>query len=157
MIASAVLVGTLVSSIAHRLTSLQVAATFLAAECKTVWQLVLCQGFAIGGSAGFIFLPALSIVTTWFDKRRGQAYGVVAVGSSVGGTVLPIALRKLLVAVGFKWTVRTLAFIFLALLIVANLTVKTRTKVVKSDGKAVPFSQLMQNIPLMVRERCARF
>lgn len=130
---------------------LQVTSLFLVAQCSTLWQLILCQGFAIGGSGGFIFLPSLSIVPQWFDKRRGRAYGVVALGSSFGGTILPIILRKLLTSVGFQWTIRVLAFIILALMIVVNLTVRLRVKTPKRDRIVVPLSALFKIRSLMVR------
>jgi hypothetical protein len=34
-------------------------------------------------------------------KRRPLAYGVVATGSSVGGVIFPLIVKKLLVKVGF--------------------------------------------------------
>lgn len=37
----------------------------------------------------------------WFKKRRGFAFGIVAVGSSIGGTVLPIVAKNLLPLVGY--------------------------------------------------------
>ena len=42
--------------------------------------------------------------------------GFVAVGSSLGGTLLPIAAKQLLPQVGFKWTMRIIGFVLLAVL-----------------------------------------
>ncbi|KAG8865259.1 hypothetical protein FRB96_000149 [Tulasnella sp. 330] len=120
-----------------------VASTFLVAECKTLWQLIPCQGFAIGVSAGFIFLPSLNVIPYWFDKRRGRAYGISAVGSSLGGTILPIIIRHLMTAVGYKWTVRIMAFIPLALMAVFNLTARTRVLIAKVDRAPVPVKELL--------------
>jgi len=103
-----------------------VAATFLIAECKTYWQFLLCQGFAVGLACGMIFGPMLGVVAHWFKHRRGLALGFVALGSSVGGTIFPIAARKLIPLVGFPWTMRILGFIQLAALGVTNLTLVRR-------------------------------
>ncbi|KDQ19997.1 hypothetical protein BOTBODRAFT_170029 [Botryobasidium botryosum FD-172 SS1] len=100
---------------------LHVIAVFLIAECKTYWQFVICQGVAIGITSGLIFGPTIAVVSHWFLKKRSRAYGVVAIGSSIGGTVIPIATRKLIPLVGFRWTVRILGFILLCTLSVANL------------------------------------
>ncbi|KAG8946715.1 hypothetical protein FRC04_011493 [Tulasnella sp. 424] len=127
-----------------------VAATFLIAECKQLWQLILCQGFAIGGAAGFVFPPSLTVVPQWFDKRRGQAYGILAIGSAVGGTTLPIILRKLLDSVGFEWTVRILGFILLALLAIFNLLVRPRKTYHKHELPKTPLATLFKNKPLMI-------
>lgn len=67
---------------------------------------------------------ALACVPGWFNKKRGTAYGVLATGSSVGGITLPIMVNRMIPMVGFAWTMRTLAFLFLALLVITNLTVK---------------------------------
>lgn len=97
-----------------------VVATMLVAECKTYWQFLLCQGFAVGVrilrsrsrfspvdssvilqiGCGIIFGPLLGVVAHWFKKRKGLALGWTAVGSSLGGTLFPIAARNLIQSVG---------------------------------------------------------
>ena len=42
----------------------------------------------------------MAVIAHWFKKRRGFAMGVVAVGSSIGGTLFPIAAKKLIFTVG---------------------------------------------------------
>ncbi|CAE6453928.1 unnamed protein product [Rhizoctonia solani] len=86
--------------------ALLVIGTFLAAECHEYWQFLLCQGIAIGLASGFLFGPTIAVVSHWFRARRGLALGVLASGSSIGGTVIPIAVRKLIPLVGFKWAMR---------------------------------------------------
>ncbi|KAL6410994.1 uncharacterized protein AUP68_07427 [Ilyonectria robusta] len=48
-------------------------------------------------------------------------------GSSTGGIIFPIMINHLIPKVGFGWSMRIAAFMILGLLIIANLTVKTRT------------------------------
>lgn len=104
----------------------------------------------MGVSSGIVFLPSLSVVPTWFDKNRGKAYGVLAVGSSVGGTILPIVLRRLLDSVGFKWTVRILAFIITGLMIFFNLTVRPRLPFKKHEVVHIPLRTLWENKSFVV-------
>jgi MFS transporter, MCT family, solute carrier family 16 (monocarboxylic acid transporters), member 10 len=80
--------------------ALLVLATFLVAECKAFWQVVLCQGILTGFAAGTMFSPLLAVLSHWFRKRRGLAFGLLAVGSSIGGTLVPILVRALIPAVG---------------------------------------------------------
>ncbi|KAJ4859560.1 major facilitator superfamily domain-containing protein [Trichoderma breve] len=89
------------------------------------YQILLSQGVcsAIGVSA--IFQPALNSIATWFTTKRGAAYGLLATGSSLGGVIFPIMVSRLIDEVGFGWSMRISAFLILALLIVAILTVKT--------------------------------
>ncbi|KAF9001736.1 major facilitator superfamily domain-containing protein [Cyathus striatus] len=103
-----------------------VVATFLVAHCTKYWHFLLCQGFAIGISCGICFGPTLGIVGHWFKKKRGFALGLTAVGSSIGGTVFPIAARLLIDRVGFPWTMRIMAFMIMTTLGVSNLTLARR-------------------------------
>lgn len=91
------------------------------------YQLLLSQGVcsAIGVSA--VFQPALACLPGWFNRRRGAAYGIVATGSSIGGVIFPIMVSRLIDSVGFGWAMRASAFMILGLLIIANLTVHSRS------------------------------
>ncbi|PBK73137.1 MFS general substrate transporter [Armillaria solidipes] len=113
---------------------LLVVATFLVAECSQYWHFLLCQGFAVGMASGSIFGPSIGIVGHWFRRRRGIAMGLMASGASIGGTVFPIAARKLIDAVGFPWTMRIIGFILVVGLGIANLTMKRRLPPVNSPG-----------------------
>ncbi|KAL8307086.1 hypothetical protein RB597_001231 [Gaeumannomyces tritici] len=94
--------------------------------CTEFWQFLLAQGIvsSIGSSA--VFNACLPAVTSWFFRRRAAAFGIVAAGSSLAGTVLPIMIFNLIPRIGFPWTMRVLAFIVLALLSVTIATVKSR-------------------------------
>ncbi|KAN0094728.1 Major facilitator superfamily domain containing protein [Tylopilus felleus] len=113
---------------------LLIACTFLVAECKVYWQFLLVQGIGIGLACGILFGPALGIVSHWFSKRRGLALGMCAIGSSVGGTIFPIAAQNLIPEVGFKWTMRVFGFILILLLGVANITLDRRLPPVNVKG-----------------------
>jgi len=78
-----------------------VVATVVTAECKEFWQLLLCQGLLTGFACGMIFGPLPAIVSQWFTKRRSLAFGVIAAGSSLGGTIIPIAARHLVELIGY--------------------------------------------------------
>ncbi|CAE7169739.1 unnamed protein product [Rhizoctonia solani] len=114
--------------------ALLVIGTFLAAECHEYWQFLLCQGIAIGLASGFLFGPTIAVVSHWFRARRGLALGVLASGSSIGGTVIPIAVRKLIPMVGFKWAMRIIGFILLFVLSIAILTLRRRLPPKKVSG-----------------------
>ncbi|KAG7442510.1 MFS general substrate transporter [Guyanagaster necrorhizus] len=107
-------------------SALLVLATFLTAECTAYWQFLLCQGFVVGLACGGIFGPAMAVIAHWFKKKRGMALGLVAIGSSIGGTVIPIMARNLIPRIGFSWTMRVNGFVLLATLCLANATLKRR-------------------------------
>lgn len=47
-------------------------------------------------------------------------------GSSIGGVILPIMVNHLVGSLGFGWTIRAVAFMLLGIVIIGNLTVKSR-------------------------------
>ncbi|KAJ4344708.1 uncharacterized protein N0V89_012452 [Didymosphaeria variabile] len=71
-------------------------------------------------------MPVMSLVATYFAKRRGFAIGLVTVGNSVGGMIYPTVVRQLLPQVGFGWTVRVLGFINVACLSIVIALSKPR-------------------------------
>ncbi|PAV23574.1 MFS general substrate transporter [Pyrrhoderma noxium] len=129
-------------------STLLIVATFLTAQCKEYWQFVLCQGIVIGLSSGVIFGPTVAVISHWFKKKRGLALGVLACGSSTGGTILPIVFHNLVGKVGFPWTMRIIGFILLFALVIANLTLARRLPPVNVSGgllnlrafKSLPFT-----------------
>ncbi|KAH8834613.1 major facilitator superfamily domain-containing protein [Flagelloscypha sp. PMI_526] len=101
-------------------------ATFLVGQCTKYWHFVLCQGIASGFANGMLFGPVMTVIGHWWSKRRGLAFGLVMLGSSIGGVAIPIMVRRLIPKIGFPWTMRVLGFMFLGLLVIPNVTMKTR-------------------------------
>jgi MFS transporter, MCT family, aspergillic acid transporter len=66
------------------------------------------------------------LVASWFDKKRGLAYGIATSGSSFGGVILPIMISRLIPQIGFPWAMRAAAFMVLGMLVFANATVASR-------------------------------
>ncbi|PKS07137.1 hypothetical protein jhhlp_005737 [Lomentospora prolificans] len=90
------------------------------------YQLILAQGIVSSLGSSAIFNATLSSVVGWFLKRRATALGITVSGSSVGGVIGPIMLRRLINSIGFPWAVRALAFMYLGLLSIACLTIRSR-------------------------------
>ncbi|KAF9220090.1 MFS general substrate transporter [Gyrodon lividus] len=113
---------------------LYVISLFLVAECKTYLQFILCQGVATGIFAGLLFGSTPAIVSHWFHKKRSLAFGVLAVGSSIGGTILPIATQQLFNRVSFQWAIRILAFILAFAVLIANFLLRPRLPPSQAKG-----------------------
>ncbi|KAI5280915.1 hypothetical protein KEM54_003503, partial [Ascosphaera aggregata] len=90
------------------------------------YQFLLAQGICSALGAGFLFWPTMYCATTWFARKRALAVGIAVSGSGLGGVCLPIAVERMLREIGYAWTMRTCAFIFLGLCVVINLTVTSR-------------------------------
>lgn len=88
------------------------------------WKLMLTQGVLTGLGNGIIFTPSVSLVATYFDKRRALAVGLVTTGNSAGGLVYPAIVRGVLPKLGFAWTARVLGFMNLSGLALAAIFMK---------------------------------
>ncbi|KAI9148234.1 putative pectate lyase A [Paramyrothecium foliicola] len=92
---------------------------FVLAECREYWHFMLVLGIWGGIGAAVVSMVGVAIVSKWFHRRRGLAMGMALCGSSIGGVVVPLMLRSLFPRIGWAWTIRALAFIHAALMIVA--------------------------------------
>ncbi len=74
---------------------------FLMSRISTIWQLYLFYGVIISTGMSCTFVPIMSTVAKWFDKRRGLMTGLVLAGGGIGQSVLPLLTSWLIVA--FDW------------------------------------------------------
>ncbi|KAJ5375423.1 hypothetical protein N7517_007429 [Penicillium concentricum] len=72
------------------------------------------------------FIPSVAIVGTYFSTRRSTALGLAATGSSIGGIIYPVVLRRLIVQIGLPWAFRVMAFIMLGTLLISVAVMKPR-------------------------------
>ncbi|KAF4629096.1 hypothetical protein G7Y89_g9054 [Cudoniella acicularis] len=107
------------------------------------YQFFLAQSVCSAAGASAVFYASMNSVSTWFLKRRATALGIVASGSSLGGVILPIMVNRLIPKIGFAWTIRAVAFIILGLLLITNLTTKSRV-----THSRKPFTVMEFIIPL---------
>jgi hypothetical protein len=83
----------------------QLVGIFTMSFASKYWQLFLTQGILTGIGGGIFFCPAMGLLSTYFQKRRGLALGLATTGNSMGGIVYPVIVRQLLPKIGFGWTV----------------------------------------------------
>jgi hypothetical protein len=106
---------------------LWVVGIFATSVCRKYWQFLLVQGLCIGVANGLMFVPTMSVVSTYFDpSRRSLAIGLILCGSATGGMIFLIILNRLFSIVGFGWAVRTFGFMALVLLLLAERSLKKR-------------------------------
>jgi MFS family permease len=99
---------------------------FASSFCHRFGEHLVTLGIAVGVGNGCLFCPMLTVMSSYFDKRRAIAIGVAACGSASGGLVYSGMARQLVPAIGFPWTMRAIALIQLTLLAVANLYLHPR-------------------------------
>ncbi|KAI9670071.1 MAG: hypothetical protein M1829_004798 [Trizodia sp. TS-e1964] len=126
---------------------LEIFGIFMTSISTKYYQFILAQGILTAFGASAIFYCAMSTLSSWFFHRRALAFGIIASGSSLGGVVLPIMLQRLIPKIGFGWAMRLLAFLFLALLLIANLTVKSRLAPTPKPFRFADFTQPLRELP----------
>ncbi|KIS67583.1 uncharacterized protein UMAG_04680 [Mycosarcoma maydis] len=94
--------------------------------CSDYYQLFLAQGVGLGLGFGLVFNLAINCPAHYFNRRRGLAMGVVASGSSTGGIIFPIIVRRLIPQIGYGWTMRVVGFFALFAVTVAWFSLSTR-------------------------------
>ncbi|KAB8258846.1 major facilitator superfamily domain-containing protein [Aspergillus pseudonomiae] len=97
----------------------------MASLSREYYQFMLSQSVCSGLGCAMIFTPSMSAPYTWFRRRRAIASGLTVAGSSLGGVIFPLMVQHLIPQVGFAWTMRICAFLVLAMMIFANLTISS--------------------------------
>jgi MFS family permease len=115
--------------------------------CTEFWQIVLAQGFGVGLGTGIIFLPAISVISHYFIRRRALAIGVVVTGSSIGGVCLPIMLNNLTISHGFKRAVQYTGYLLLGCFLAACLLMRPRFPPKRGDIVKPTIRQLFSSLP----------
>lgn len=108
--------------------ALTVFGTFMTSLATEYWQILLAQGICTGMGLGILFMPGISIVSSYFKKNRAFALAVAATGTGTGSIAFPATVQYLIPQVGFPWAVRCAAFVALAFSIVAVALLRPRLK-----------------------------
>jgi MFS family permease len=130
-------------------TLLHVFGLMMVSLCTEYYQFILAQSVCSATGASFLFFAGVTAVATWFERHRALALGITVAGSSLGGVILPIMVDHLNNEVGFPWTMRICAFLFLALLILANVTVKSRLPHSPKPFYIMDYIRPLRDIPLL--------
>ncbi len=98
----------------------------LASWATQAWQIVLTQGVLYGVGGICLNFVHVSIFSEWFDKKKGQAMGIIWLGYRVGGLTFPLVCQWLLEKHGYEKTLRVLIAPMLALLLPAVVLFRGR-------------------------------
>jgi MFS family permease len=107
-------------------------AGFVSASFATrIWQLHITQGVLIGLGIGFLYIPALPILSQWFVRRRSLANGISAAGSGVGGAAFTWGTEAIIQRWSISWALRITGLIALVAQFVAILVIRDRNHAIK--------------------------
>ena len=105
---------------------LQVLGVFTTSVASEYSHLFLAHGICKGLGDGLVFCPTISLVATYFSKKRAMAMAIAASGGASGGIIFPLIAQQLLSLIGFGWTVRVMGFVILVNSVIALLTLRVR-------------------------------
>jgi MFS family permease len=111
-----------------------VAYLLILGECTKYWHFFLCFGVLGGISCAILTTVALSVVSHWFEARRGLATGVAFMGTSLGGIMFPLALNPILERLSWAWAMRLLSLIVFVFVVFGNIFIKGRLPTGKQGG-----------------------
>ena len=105
---------------------IMMSAVFLASCATTPWQIVTTQGILFGIGGVMLNYVHVSVFPEWFDKKQGQAMGIIWLGFRLGALAFPLICQWLLEQHGFEKTLRVLIAPMLALLLPSTLLLRGR-------------------------------
>lgn len=103
---------------------LSVFGTFMTSLATEYWQIFLAQGVCTGIGLGILFMPAVSVISSYFKAKKAFALALAAMGTGFGSLIFPSTLQYLIPQVGFPWAVRCAAFVALVMAAIANILLK---------------------------------
>ncbi len=74
----------------------------LMSRLNTVWEIYLFYGLIIGIGVSGTDVVLLSTIARWFIKMRGTMSGIIKVGTGLGMLIMPLFLKELIVAYGWR-------------------------------------------------------
>ena len=81
-------------------TSLIIFGLFMTSLSVKYYQLFLSQGVCVGMGMGILYMPGLSVPSSYFERRKSLAVGIIASGAGSGGLFYPAMVQQLLPQVG---------------------------------------------------------
>ncbi|KAK4104153.1 MFS general substrate transporter [Parathielavia hyrcaniae] len=106
--------------------------TLMTSLCTEYWQIFLAQGLCTGLGLGIMFMPPISVVNSYFVRKRSLALALAASGTGFGSVIFPATIQYLIPQIGFPWAVRCAAFLALIMSVLAVLILRPRLRPRKS-------------------------
>ncbi|KAL7625285.1 hypothetical protein AAE478_004501 [Parahypoxylon ruwenzoriense] len=113
--------------------------TFMTSLATEYWQIFLAQGVCTGIGLGLMYMPTITIVSSYFKERRGLALTLSTAGTGTGSIIFPATVQYLIPQIGFPWAVRCSGFVALFIVAVMNLLLKPR-RLPKKPGPLVEWA-----------------
>ncbi|KAH6880834.1 putative monocarboxylate transporter [Thelonectria olida] len=91
---------------------------------KSVLAMFITQGVVFGIGAALLFLPAATVPSLWFKKKRGLATGIVFGGAGVGSAIIALSLEQLINTTGLETALKILGALAWAICLPASYFIR---------------------------------
>ena len=91
-----------------------------------LWQFYALNALQFIGMPGAALITGARLVGVWFERTRGRAMGLTAMGANFGGIVFSAVTASLIAGIGWEATYVTYGALFAALVPVVFLVVRER-------------------------------
>nr|QFR37148.1 MFS transporter [Cyberlindnera americana] len=119
----------------------------LASFATKIWHLYVCQGVIVGISYSFLFVPACTIIPSWFLKKRAIASGLLCSGTGLGGLVYSLSINAMIQRTGDqRWSLRMVSILTTVVMAVAIFLIKRRND---TPRQKMNFHNLNMNLHAM--------
>lgn len=112
----------------------------LMGSIQQLWQYYAVYVVLAIGLASVGLVPAQTVISYWFEKKRGLAMGIIMTGLGLGGMAMVYVASQVVIASDWRWAYRILGFIVLGVVLpVVFFIMKDRPQDIglKPDGGAV--------------------
>lgn len=113
-----------------------------ASFAKRIWHLYLSQGLLVGFGVGFTYIPTISIVPQWFERKRSLANGICAAGSGIGGLIFSFMSDAVIRNISLRWSLRLTATVSCSVLLVATFLIRDRNDIVRPTQRGLDLQLL---------------
>ncbi|KAI1856164.1 hypothetical protein JX265_011879 [Neoarthrinium moseri] len=100
--------------------------TFATSLAATYWQIFLAQGVCTGLGLGLLWMPSMTVVNSYFKRRRSLALNLASAGTGTGSLVFPATVQYLIPRIGFAWAVRCSGAVALVFVVLINALLRPR-------------------------------
>lgn len=92
----------------------------LMSQISAAWQLYLFYGIIIGIGISGVWVPLLSTVARWFDKKRSLMTGIVLSGMGLGTLISPLVVSRLISTYDWRMASMILGIVLLVIIVLAS-------------------------------------
>ncbi|KAK6587309.1 hypothetical protein PZA11_000599 [Diplocarpon coronariae] len=105
-------------------TVIQIIGFVGASFSTTYWQILLSHGICLGFGGGLMLVPTMSVLGTYFTKRRPLVLAICVIGNNMGGLLYAAILQQCIPKVGYAWTMRICALVVMCSSVPSNFVLK---------------------------------